>query len=518
MPVWAIVVLVVVMLLVVVVVYDLLQRRHTILRNFPVIGHFRFILEAVGPELRQYIVTSNDDERPFSRNQRRWIYASAKREDNRFAFGTDNAFERNPGHLIVLNAAFPEPDPAVDDGPGYVLSCAKVLGAPRGRREAFRPASVVNISGMSFGALSGAAVESLNAGAQIAGCLQNTGEGGVSRYHRQGGELIFQIGTAYFGCNDAAGRFSLERLVALVEEHPVRAIEIKLSQGAKPGVGGLLPAKKVTAEIAAARGVPVGEDCRSPAAHTAFHDVDTMLEFVETIADATGLPVGIKSAVGESEFWDELAESMVSGERGVDFITIDGGEGGTGAGPLVFTDHVALPYMQAHARAYRSFAIRGIAHRVVFIGSGRLGVPEAAAFAFGMGADTIHVGREAMLAIGCIQAQRCHTGRCPSGVATQSAWLAHGLDPELKSVRLANYIATLRREIAALARTCGHPHPAFLTLDQFAFLDGRILTPASERVDLLPAWCRPSQQDLDGIAAVMRSGPVVTPRTGTLLG
>jgi glutamate synthase domain-containing protein 2 len=518
MPVWAIVLLVVLGLLVCVVIYDLTQRRHAILRNFPIVGHFRFMLEAVGPELRQYIVTTNDDERPFSRNQRRWIYASAKREDNRFAFGTDNAFERNPGHLIVLNAAFPEPDPATDPGPRYALPCAKVLGSARGRRHAFRPASVVNVSGMSFGALSGAAVESLNAGVKLAGCLQNTGEGGISRYHEQGGELIFQIGTAYFGCNDGAGRFSLPRLIEVCESHPVRAIEIKLSQGAKPGVGGLLPARKVTPEIAQARGVAAGVDCRSPAAHTAFSDVDGLLDFVETVADATGLPVGIKSAVGEAGFWDELAERMSAGDRGVDFITIDGGEGGTGAGPLVFTDHVALPYLQAHAQAYRSFAIRGLAHRVVFVGSGRLGVPEAAAFAFGMGADMVHVGREAMLAIGCIQAQRCHTGRCPSGVATQSAWLQHGLDPELKSVRLANYMATLRREISALARTCGHPHPAFLTLDQFAFLDGRVLTPAPERVDLLPAWCVPAQIDLDTIAGMMRAGTEPAPRTGTVLG
>ncbi len=518
MPAWAVVLLVLLGLVAVLVAYDLLQRRRAILRNFPIVGHFRYILEAVGPELRQYIVTSNDDERPFSRNQRRWIYSSAKHEDNRFAFGTDNAFERNPGHLIILNAAFPEPDPVVEHGPAYALPCAKVLGAARGRSHAFRPPSVVNVSGMSFGALSGAAVRALNTGTRIAGCLHDTGEGGVSRYHDHGGELIFQIGTAYFGCNDAQGRFSLERLVEQCERYPVRAIEIKLSQGAKPGVGGLLPGKKVTAEIARARGISEGVDCRSPSTHSEFADVDAMLDFVERIADATGLPVGIKSAVGETAFWDDLAEQMSTNGRGVDFITIDGGEGGTGAGPLVFTDHVALPYLQAHAVAYRSFAIRGIAHRVVFAGSGRLGVPEAAAFAFGMGADLVHVGREAMMAIGCIQAQRCHTGRCPSGVATQSAWLQHGLDPDLKSVRLANYVSTLRREIAALARTCGHPHPAFLTLDQFAFLDGRVMTPAAERVDLLPAWCRPEHDDLVTIADIMRSDQIATIRVDPVIG
>jgi len=515
---WAIILLVLAGLIVVVVIYDVLQRRHAILHNFPIIGHFRYMLEAVGPELRQYIVTGNDDERPFSRNQRRWVYASAKREDNTFGFGTDTAFERNPGHLIVRNAAFPEPAPIVEHGPYYAVPCAKIVGAARGRRHAFRPPSIVGISGLSFGALSGNAIAALNAGAKIAGCLQNTGEGGLSVYHQQGGQLIFQLGTGYYGCRDAHGRFSLDRLVAVCAENPVRAIEVKLSQGAKPGVGGLLPAKKVTAEIARARGVPAGCDCSSPAGHAEFRDVDSMLEFIERIADATGLPVGIKSAVGEVEFWDELAEQMLATDRGVDFVTIDGGEGGTGAAPLVFTDHVALPYVQAHATAYRSFAMRGMAHQIVFVGSGRLGLPESALLAFGLGADIVHVGREAMLSIGCIQAQRCHTDRCPSGVATQSAWLQRGLDPTLKSVRLANYVSVLRREIVALARTCGYPHPAFVTLDQFAFLDGTVMSPATDRFDLLPSWCRPDHEDLEEIAAIMRSERIGSDRSGTAIG
>jgi len=243
-----------------------------------------------------------------------------------------------------------------------------------------------------------------------------------------------------------------------------------------------------------------------------------MLDFVEQIADATGLPVGIKSAVGEVDFWDDLAEQMLATDRGVDCITIDGGEGGTGAGPLVFTDHVALPYVQAHATAYRSFAMRGMAHRIVFIGSGRLGLPESALFAFGLGADIVHVGREAMLSVGCIQAQRCHTGRCPTGVTTHSVWLQRGLDPALKSVRLANYISVLRHEIIALARTCGYPHPAFVTIDQFAFLDGNVMTPAAERFDLLPSWCRPALDDLEGIAAIMRSDRISSERSGIAIG
>jgi glutamate synthase domain-containing protein 2 len=501
-----VVLLVIAAVLLAVVVYDLLQRRHAILRNFPVLGHFRYLLESVGPELRQYIVTGNDEERPFSRNQRRWIYASAKRENNTFGFGSDSDWERTPGYPIIKHAVFPHPGPPAGDPPLHPLPCAKVMGAAHGRRHAFRPDSVVNVSAMSFGSLSGRAVQALNEGARIAGCLHNTGEGGVSPYHQEGGELVLQVGTAYFGCRDEDGRFSMDRLVERCAAHPVRAIEIKLSQGAKPGVGGLLPGAKVTEEIARIRGIPRGVDCHSPSRHAEFHDVDTMLEFVERVADATGLPVGVKSAVGEAAFWDELAARMAATGRGVDFVTVDGGEGGTGAAPLVFADHVALPYLHAHVRVYRAFAERGVHHRVVFVGSGKLGMPESALLAFALGADMVNVGREAMMAIGCIQAQRCHTGRCPTGVATQSAWLQHGLDPASKAVRLANYVIVLRRELLALSRTCGHAHPAFVCSEHFEFLDGMRAEPASERFGLLPGWCTPARADLAAVAELMAEG------------
>lgn len=465
-------------MLLVVVLYDLLQRKHAILRNFPIIGHFRYLLESVGPELRQYIFTSNDEERPFSRDQRSWVYASAKRENNYFGFGTDNDLDGSPNYLIFRHADLqaPIPDPAAAEGGEllYALPAAKVLGEARGRRHAFRPESAINISGMSFGSLGAAAVRALNGGARLAGCLQNTGEGGISEYHLQGGELIWQIGTGYFGCRDAVGNFSLERFLETVARHPVRAVELKLSQGAKPGLGGVLPAPKVTREIASIRGVPQGVDCVSPAHHSAFGDVDSLLDFAELLAERSGLPVGIKAAVGGERFWRELAEAMRAGERGVDFITIDGGEGGTGAAPLVFSDHVSLPFRVGFSRVYRIFHDAGLTDRVVFIGSGRLGFPDSAALAFALGCDMVNVGREAMLAIGCIQAQRCHTGRCPTGVATQSRWLQRGLDPASKAVRLANYIITLRKELFWLSRSCGVAHPAFLTGAHIEFLDGRL--------------------------------------------
>ncbi len=454
-----------------VALWDVTQRRHAILRNFPVLGHFRYILETIGPELRQYIVTNNDEERPFSRDQRSWVYASAKKQNNYAGFGTDNDLEGASGHLIIRHAAFPWQAPGHAHDPLSPIPCAKVVGEARGRRHAFRPESILYVSAMSYGSLSGAAVEAINRGVRIAGGLHNTGEGGISAHHRQGGDLIWQLGTGYFGARTPEGAFSLEKLAETAAGAPVRAIELKLSQGAKPGRGGVLLGAKVTPEIAAIRGVPVGQDCISPAGHTAFRDVDEMLDLVEQIAERTGLPVGIKSAVGELGFWHDLASHMAGGSRGVDFITVDGGEGGTGAAPRVFSDHVALPFKVGFASVHRIFDDAGLADRIVFAGAGRLGFPEQVLLAFAMGCDLVGVAREAMMAIGCIQAQRCHTGHCPTGVATQNRWLVRGLDPTDKAARLANYLVTLRHEVELLTHACGVAHPAEVTLDRFALLD-----------------------------------------------
>ncbi|BAX91296.1 FMN-binding glutamate synthase family protein [Mycobacterium shigaense] len=491
--------------------WDLLQRRHAIIRNYPIVGHLRFLLEAIGPELRQYIVTDNDAERPFSRDQRRWVYTSSKAADRYFGFGTDNDLERVHNYPIIKHAAFPVPPPdgePTHPDPAVPLPAAKVLGGARRRAKAFRPSSLVNVSAMSFGSLSGAAVTALNTGARIAGALHTTGEGGVSPYHLHGGDLVWQIGTGYFGCRDADGAFSLDRLLDRVAATPaIRAIEIKLSQGAKPGLGGVLPGAKVTPEIAAIRGVPVGVDCKSPAGHSAFDDVDGLLEFVETIAAGTGLPVGIKSAVGEASFWLDLAERMSRTGHGVDFVTVDGGEGGTGAAPLVFTDHVALPFKWAFPRVYRAFAERDLHHDVVFIGSGKLGIPENGLLALAMGCDMINVARTAMFSIGCIQAQRCHTGRCPSGVATQSAWLQHGLDPALKSIRCANYLAALRFDLMSVARACGYVHPALVPLGAIELLDVDLKAVRVDQLfDYRPGWGMPGPADVDAITELCGQG------------
>ena len=508
------VLLVVICVVLAVVVYDLTQRQHAILRNFPIIGHFRYILEAIGPELRQYIVTDNNEERPFNRDQRRWVYASSKRENNYFGFGSDNDMELSPSYLVIKHHTFPLPSPFPGE-PGYDadyrIPCAKVLGRSRGRAKAFRPESVINVSGMSFGSLSGPAVEALNRGCQQVGCLQSTGEGGVSSHHLKGGDLVWQIGTGYFGCRERDGRFSLARLKEQIDRAPqIRAIELKLSQGAKPGVGGLLPQAKISEEIARIRGIERDRDCISPAAHTAFHDADSLLDFVELLASETGLPVGIKSAVGDSAFWNELARLMLRSERGVDFITIDGGEGGTGAGPLTFVDYVSLPFKVGFSRVQKIFHEVGLHQQVVFIGSGKLGFPEAATFAFALGADMVNVAREALLSIGCIQAQRCHTNHCPTGIATQNAWLARGVDPTLKAARLANYVLTMRKELLALSRACGVPHPALITADHLELVDDRF---GSNTVAGLFGYGRgfglPSEVDVAEVTALMQRGAAV---------
>jgi len=491
-------------------IHDLTQKHHALMRNFPVIAHGRYLLESIGPELRQYIVTSNDEERPFSRNQRRWVYASAKLQNNYFGFGTDNDTETTPGYPIIKHRIFVDGAPAGSSG-GHTrqgsdafIPSGKVLGAARGRTKAFRPDSVVNISAMSFGSLSGAAVKALNNGAKIAGCMHNTGEGSISPYHREGGDLIYQIGTSYFGCRDENGRFDIVKLKELMDSAKVKAIEIKLSQGAKPGLGGMLPGAKVNTEIAQIRGIPEGKDCISPSRHTAFHDVDSMLDFVEFVASETGLPVGIKSAVGHLWFWRELVQQMAHTDRGVDFVTIDGGEGGTGAAPMVFADSVSLPFRVGFARVYKIFAEAKMTEGVTFIGSGKLGLPDHALVAMALGCDMVNVGREAMLAIGCIQAQKCHTDHCPTGVATQKPWLVHGLDPELKGVRAANYIKTLRRDLLRVSEAVGVAHPGLIDIDDIDMLNGdESASSLREVFGYQPGWGGLSDSQRSEVVALM---------------
>jgi len=464
---WLIVLIVIGAVVVVVAVYDLIQPSDPVLRSFPVVGHFRKLLASSGPKLRQYIVAANNEERPFSRDQRRWVYDTAAEKNAYFGFGTDNSIDRD-SHVIIKHNTFPDTTPIGENAP---LPCAKVLGEWRDRPKKFRPQSLVYVSAMSYGSLSARAVEAINRGCAIAGAMHNTGEGGIAEPHRHGGDLIFQLGTGYFGGRNPDGTFSLDVFVETVGSANVRTIEVKLSQGAKPGLGGVLPGRKVTPTIAAARGVPVGQTVYSPSRHSAFDDVDGLIDFVELIADATGLPVGIKSAVGQAEFWTELADRMAARSEGPDSITIDGGEGGTGAAPLAFSDHVALPLRAAFVRAHRPFLEAGLDQHIVFGGSGKLGFPAEALLAMSLGADMIGVAREPMLALGCIQAQRCHDGHCPTGITTHNRWLVRGLDPTNKATRLANYLVGFRGELLKLAHACGVAHPTLVDPDMIELFE-----------------------------------------------
>lgn len=454
--------------LVLIAIYDIfINKKHAVKHNFPIVGHLRYILEDFGPELRQYIVANNREELPFDRIERTWIYTSAKNGNNYKGFGTDrNIYESQ--YIFVNNAMMPFrlPDRHPNKKDPYFLPSAKTMGKYNDRKKLYIPASVINVSAMSFGSLSGRAVEALNRGVEKANAYHNTGEGGLSPYHKKGGDIILQIGTAYFGVRDEKGNFSMKALKKLVEENPqIRAIEIKLSQGAKPGKGGVLPATKITEEISKIRRVPIGRDVISPPYHTAFEGVEGLIDFVEEIAAETGLPVGIKAAIGKTEQWKELARLMKKKDCGPDFITIDGGEGGTGAAPPSFADHVSMPWVYGFSKVYQAFKFEEITDRVVFIGSGRLGFPSQAAMAFAMGADCINVAREAMMSIGCIQAQKCHTNNCPTGVTTQKKWLEAGINVKEKAERVNYYFKNFRKELLEITHACGYEHPSQFVME-----------------------------------------------------
>lgn len=465
---------------VIAVVFFILDRRnkkHTIQSNFPVIGWVRRLFERFGPELRQYIVSNNREELPFNRTQRSWIYATSKRENALEGFGSDADFNQE-GHVFVMHSHDPlNEHPHL--GPTLCIHGGREVPTPA--RDAFKTKrfigpyrakpykpNVVNISAMSYGATSPTAVKALNTGACISGSFHNTGEGG---YHPElhhtvvGGaesDVVFQIGTGYFGCRDEAGSFSMGKLVRLAKDNPnIKMIEIKLSQGAKPGHGGVLPGVKVNKSIAEARGIPIGQDAISPPGHTAFRGVDGLIEFIEEIARYTGLPVGIKSAVSGPQFWDELFGAMRATNQGPDFITVDGGEGGTGAAPVAFAAHVALPLNEALALVCGKKDDFGVDPFI--IASAKLGFSAQVLKAMSFGAESVNVAREALMSIGCIQAQKCHTNRCPSGVATQNKWLYKGLDPADKGARCANYLLGLMEEVFSMSAACGFKHPNDLT-------------------------------------------------------
>ena len=429
---------------------DITQKKHTVLRNYPIIGRLRYFFEQMGEYFRQYFFTGERDEMPFNRATRAWVYRLAKNEGGIIGFGsTYNLHE--PGSLVFVNAPFPVieeeqlPTPALVIGEGW---CERP----------FTARSIVNISGMSYGAISKPAVRALSRGAAAAGCWMDTGEGGLSPYHLEGGcDVIMQIGTAKYGVRDADGRLSADRLRELAAHETVRAFEIKLSQGAKPGKGGVLLGAKVTEEIAAIRGIPVGQDSISPNRHRDAANADQLLDMVARVREATGKPVGIKTAIGGWQFMHELTEAIA--RRGIgaapDFIAVDGGEGGSGAAPQALADHMALSIDEALPRVVDALIETGLRERVRVIAAGKLVTSARAAWALAAGADFVNSARGFMFALGCIQALRCHANTCPAGVTTHNPRLQRGLVVADKAERVAHYCRNMNKEIDMIAHSCG---------------------------------------------------------------
>jgi glutamate synthase domain-containing protein 2 len=437
--------------LVFVFIRDVTQKKHSVLRNYPIVGRLRYFFEQMGEYFRQYFFAGDRDEMPFNRATRGWVYRLAKNEGGVIGFGSTYDLHQ-PGALIFVNHPFPVleeerlPTPSLILGEGYC-------------KQPFEARSIVNVSGMSFGAISAPAVRSLSKGANVAGCWLDTGEGGLSPYHLEGGcDIIMQIGTAKYGVRDAQGSLSPERLIEL--SRAVKAFEIKLSQGAKPGKGGVLPGKKVTAEIAQIRGIPEGRDSISPNRHRDISSMNELLEKIAWMRELTGRPVGVKTAVGGWRFMNEMAD--IVHRRGLefapDFLVIDGGEGGSGAAPQALADHMGLSIDEALPRVVDALIETGLRTRVRVVASGKIVTSARAAWALCTGADFVNTARGFMFSLGCIQALRCHQNTCPTGVTTHNKRLQRALVVEEKYLRVANYAMNMNKEIDMIAHSCGVRH------------------------------------------------------------
>ena len=429
---------------------DTRQTRHAVLRNYPVIGHLRFLLEYIRPEMRQYFIEGDNEAAPFSRQQRSLVYQRAKGDSDKRPFGTQMDVHA-VGYEWINHSLQPSKLSTHD--------FRVTIGA--GRAQPY-DASVFNISAMSFGALSANAVLALNEGARRGGFAHDTGEGSISRHHRaNGGDLIWEIGSGYFGCRHGDGSFSEERFIENARLPQVKMVELKLSQGAKPGHGGVLPGPKVTAEIAEARGVPVGTDCISPSAHSAFATPIEMLRFIDRLRDlAGGKPTGFKLCIGHPWEWFAIAKAML--ETGIvpDFIVVDGAEGGTGAAPLEFTDNVGAPLQEGLLLVHNKMVGLNMRERVRVGCAGKVVSAFDIARAMALGADWCNAARGFMFALGCIQAQSCHTGNCPTGVTTQDALRQRALDVPTKAQRVLNYHQQTLHALQELVQAAGLNHPS----------------------------------------------------------
>lgn len=429
---------------------DLIQKRHSILRNYPVLGHMRFLFEGIRPEIRQYLIESDQDEDPFSREERSIVYQRAKGQEGLRPFGTRHHVYA-AGYQWMTHSISPKPV----NGHDFRVT----IGGPDCRQP--YSASIYNISAMSFGSLSANAIAALNHGARMGGFAHDTGEGGISRYHRQGGgDLIYEIGSGYFGCRRADGGFDADRFAKQAADPQVRMVELKLSQGAKPGHGGILPAAKISPEIAEARGVPMGQDCASPARHSAFTTPIELMQFIGRMRQlAGGKPTGFKLCVGHRREFMCVVKAMLETGITPDFIVVDGKEGGTGAAPLEFSNHMGMPLVEGLSFVHNTLRGVGLRDRIKIGASGKLITSFDIARILALGADWANSARGFMFAVGCIQAQVCHTNRCPVGVTTQDKLRQRALVVDDKKHRVANFHANTLKSLAELTSAAGLAHP-----------------------------------------------------------
>ena len=434
-------------------VIDITQTGDAVRRNYPVLGRFRYLFSTLGEFFRQYFFAMDREEMPFNRAEREWVHRATKKNDNTIAFGSTKRLTP-PGTAIFINCPFPTLDS--DAVQSQVVEIGPYCKTP------YKAGSIFNISGMSYGALSKPAVRALSKGAKMAGCWMNTGEGGLSPYHLEGGaDIIMQIGTAKYGVRDEAGNLSDDKLREVAAHEQVRMFELKMSQGAKPGKGGILPGIKVSQEIAEIRGIEVGADSISPNRHPEIDNAGEMLDMINRVRDVTGKPVGIKAVIGAYNWLDDLCQEILS--RGIesapDFFTIDSGDGGTGAAPMPLMDNVGLTIKESLPMVSDILHRYGLRDRIRIIASGKLVTPSEVAWALCAGADFINSARGFMFSLGCIQALKCNKNTCPTGITTHNKRLQQGLNPKTKSTKVANYCLNMVHEVEVIAHSCGVREP-----------------------------------------------------------
>ncbi|MBT4553287.1 MAG: FMN-binding glutamate synthase family protein [Candidatus Thioglobus sp.] len=431
-------------------IFDISQSKNAILRNYPVVGHFRYLFSTLGEFFRQYFFAMDREEMPFNRAERQWVNRASENKSNTIAFGSTKNIN-TPGTAIFINCPFPTLD-------SDAVETKTVIIGEGYSSNPYAAKSIFNISGMSFGAISKPAVLALSNGARMAGCWMNTGEGGISPYHLEGGaDLVFQIGTAKYGVRNDDGSLSDEKLANIATRDQVKMFELKVSQGAKPGKGGILPGIKVTKQISEIRGIPKGEDSISPNRHVEVSNASELLDMINHVREVTQKPVGFKTVIGHIRWLEALLEEV--NKRGKDsapdFITVDGGDGGTGAAPMALMDSMGLPLKEALPLVVDKIMQCGLEDRIKVVASGKMITPSDVAWAICAGADFVTSARGFMFAIGCIQSLKCNKNTCPTGITTHNKRLQKGLNPKSKSIKVKNYINNITKTVGMIAHSCG---------------------------------------------------------------